>query len=47
MKCAAGANANWAAACSLIAPEFVGSGNAGAAAGAEVVNNWINAQMAQ
>jgi len=25
----------------------VGSGNAGAAAGAEVVNNWINAQMAQ
>jgi hypothetical protein len=47
MKCAAGANANSAVTHSFVAAKFVGSGNAGAAAGAEEVNNWINAQIAQ
>ncbi len=47
MKRAAGTAANSAVACSLVAPRFLGSGNAGGAAGAEMANNWINAQIAQ
>jgi hypothetical protein len=40
-------NCHSAAACSPSGPRFAGSGNDGAAEGAEVEDNWISAQIAQ
>jgi hypothetical protein len=46
-KCSEAGNGRSAAGSSPSAPRFVGSGNDGAAEGAEVEDNWISAQIAQ